>query len=531
VTYKKHQKRYPAALLAAIVDSADDVIISKTLDGTVTSWNRAAERTFGYNADEAIGGNIKLIVPTERHSEEDEILSRVGRGERVEHFRTIRRAKDGHRVDVSITVSPVRNRAGEIIGASNVARDISIQKKIESEREEALARAELAYRHAQEADRAKDEFLATLSHELRSPLNAIVNWASLLISGNLNGEKVRHAYAVILRNAQMQTQLVSDLLDVSRIISGKLCVDLEPVDVVIALQLAIDAVRPTAEAKGVQLQAVSNASVGMVMGDIDRLQQIFWNLITNGVKFTPKNGHVRVLAEKIDSDIVVTITDTGIGIAQDILPHIFERFRQGNSGSARPHGGLGLGLAIVRYLVEQHGGSVAACSAGEEQGSTFTLRFPIAAAKRFGRDDHRGEHDLPESLPPRLLSRLKHLRMLFVDDERDTRDLIAEIFSHSEAEVRLAASAAEALEILGTWLPDVLVADIGMPGEDGYAFLQKLRARSREQGGQVPAVALTAYARRDDRLRVLASGFQMYLPKPVQPIELLTVVANFAHRF
>ena len=529
MTPEKPCESQAAALLAAIVDSADDVIVSKDLEGTITSWNKAAERIFGYTAEEAVGRNIKLIIPTDLHSEEDEILARLRRGEKIDHFQTTRQAKDGRRVDISLTVSPIRDSAGNVTGASKVARDISLQKRMEREREEALARAEAAYRQVHEANRAKDEFLANLSHELRSPLTAIVSWATLLAGGGLSDEQAQRAYAAILRGAEMQTQLVNDLLDVSRIITGKIRLNLEALDLPYAVQSAVDAIQPTAEAKGVRLQVTIDSSAGTVIGDPDRLQQIFWNLLSNAIKFTSKNGRVQVLVERIDSHIEITVADSGIGIKLDLLPYIFDRFRQGESGPSRSYGGLGLGLAIVRYLVEQHGGTVKAHSAGDGRGSTFTVRLPVAPIKRsvqerdqaFARSDSLFDQPRPS---------LRQLRILLVDDEYGVREAVSTILSGAEAEVRLAESAAEALEILKQWRPDVLVSDIGMPGEDGYTLIRKLRARPLEEGGNIPAVALTAYARTEDRLRVLSSGYQMHVPKPVRPIELLTVIASIAHR-
>jgi len=271
-----------------------------------------------------------------------------------------------------------------------------------------------------------------------------------------------------------------------------------------------------------------DSSTGTVLGDSNRLQQIFWNLLSNAIKFTPKGGRVQVLMEKVDSHLEVSIVDTGIGISPEVLPHIFERFRQGDSRPPRSYLGLGLGLTIVRYLVELHGGNVTAVSQGEGKGSVFTVRLPVAPIKHSAQD--RVHVASSESLLHQSMPSLKRLRVLFVDDEPDIRASISEILHHAEAEFRLAGSAAEALEILKDWRPDVLVSDIGMPGEDGYALLQKLRTRLPEEGGQIPAVALTAYARTEDRLQVLSSGFQMHVPKPVQPIELVTVIASIARR-
>ena len=364
------------ARLAAIVDSSDDVIVSKTLDGVITSWNRAAERMFGWTAEEAIGRHITLIIPRERLPEEDEVLARIRRGDRVDHFETVRIAKDGGLVDVSITVSPIRDAAGRIVGASKIARDISDRKQAEEERTKLLMRAQEARAEAEAANRAKDDFLAMLSHELRTPINAILGWAQVLGSARHDASVVDRALETITRNAKQQAHLIEDLLDVSAIMGGRLQLNLRPVNLVTTLGVALETIRPNAEAKAIAIQVRFDPMVGMVRGDPERLQQVFWNLLSNAVKFTGREGRVDLTLEGTGSHVRVKLADTGIGIRPDVLPVIFERFRQADRSITRAHGGLGLGLAIVKQLVELHGGTVEAASPGEGRGATFTVTFP-----------------------------------------------------------------------------------------------------------------------------------------------------------
>ena len=371
-----------AARLAAIVSSSDDVIVSKTLDGTITSWNSAAERILGYTADEAIGQHIKLIIPPDRWAEEDEVLARIGRGEKVDHFETVRRAKDGRLLNISLTVSPIRDAQGSIVGASKVARDITDRLRAEEERTRLLASEKEARQLAEDASRLKDEFLAVVSHELRNPLNAITGWASLLRTGKLNNEQTARAVETILRNAQVQTQLIQDLLDVSAIVSGRLRLNVRPFQLSSVVEAAIEVMRPAAEAKSVRLQPLIDFTAGPVSGDPDRLQQVFWNLLSNAVKFTPNGGRVQIRLQGVDSHVEFVVTDTGKGIDAKLLPFVFDRFRQGDSSTTREHGGLGLGLAIVRHLVELHGGVVKAHSEGLGKGAEFIIHLPISTPDR-----------------------------------------------------------------------------------------------------------------------------------------------------
>jgi len=342
------------ALLAAIIESSDDAIVSKTVDGIITSWNRGAEKMFGYSAAEALGQHITFIIPPERHMEEVDVLARIRRGEKIDHFETVRQTKDGREVNISLTVSPIKDVKGRIIGASKVARDITEQKRAEVEREQSSARERAARRSAEEANRLKDDFLATVSHELRNPLNSIVMWAGLLSSGKANEQTIARAGEAIVRAAQTQDHIIGDLLDISRIVSGKLRIDVRPLQIREVLESAIETMRPAADAKQIRVEALLDPAADPMAGDADRLRQVFWNLLSNAVKFTPKGGSIQIRSNRIDSHIEISVSDTGIGIERELLPYVFDRFRQGDSGTNRQSSGLGLGLAIVRNLVELH---------------------------------------------------------------------------------------------------------------------------------------------------------------------------------
>jgi PAS domain S-box-containing protein len=515
--------------LASIIESSDDVIVSKTLEGVITSWNPAAERIFGYTAGEAIGQNIKLIIPHDRWAEEDDVLARIGRGERVDHFETVRRAKDGKLLNISLTVSPIKDQSGRIVGASKVARDITDRKRAEAELERLLASEKQSRGQAEEASRLKDEFLAVVSHELRSPLNAITGWASLLLMRQLD-DKTKHAIETILRNAQTQTQLVADLLDVSRIVTGQLRLNVRSFQIIPVIEAAIEVVRPAADAKSIRIETILDPSSGPVAGDPDRMQQIFWNLLSNAVKFTPKDGRIQVRLQLVNSHVEVVVSDTGKGVDPNLLPYIFERFRQGDGSTTREHGGLGLGLAIVRHLVELHGGVVNAYSEGQGRGTEFILQLPIMVSARTSQSGEQRVHPSVDGKLSGGVPALAGLRVLVVDDERDAREIISVILGEAGAEIATASGSREALDLVEQWKPDVLISDIGMPGESGYDLIRMVRALPADHGGQTPAIALTAYARTQDRLKILSTGFQMHVPKPIEPIELATVVASLAKR-
>ena len=822
------------ARLAAIVESADDAIISKTLDGTITSWNKGAERIFGYKPEEAIGQPVTMLFPEDHINEEPAILARIRAGQRVEHYETVRRHKDGSLLDISLTVSPIRAADGRIVGASKIARDITEQRRAlraldesstrlnlalaaarlgdwswdaatdmvtlsdtaahifnlppgepitwtalrgllheedgerarlaveESlaargdydieyrvanpdgsyrwvlargrgiygedgrvlgmlgvvqdmterkqteealrEQTEALAiinelgrtisaeldlhrmvqavtdaateltgarfgsffynvlneegasymlytlsgvpreafahfpmpratdlfgptfrgegtvliddvkqdprygknspyygmpeghlpvvsylavpvalrsgevlgglffgapevgvfnerhariveglaaqsaiamdnarlyesaqrarvEAERLYREAQESSRLKDEFLATVSHELRTPLTAILGWAHMLRTGQFDTAAAQRAFETVERNARAQAQLIDDLLDVSRIVTGKLRIDVRPVDPNNFIEAAIEAVRPAAEAKGVRLQKVLDTGAVSVSGDPVRLQQVIWNLLSNAIKFTPRGGRVQVRLERVNSHVEVAVSDTGAGISADFLPHVFDRFRQADQKTTRQHGGMGLGLAIVRHLVELHGGTVRAESPGEGHGSTFTVLLPVAAVYHVEEEGERVHPAARNTLPAfELFDRLDGMKILVVDDEPDTREMLKAGLGQCGAEVTAVGSAAEALESIEKSAPDLLISDIGMPDEDGYELMRRIRQLPAETGGRVPAIALTAYARVEDRMHALRAGYQMHVPKPVELAELAAVAASLVRR-
>ncbi|HEX5215528.1 MAG TPA: PAS domain S-box protein [Vicinamibacterales bacterium] len=679
--------------LAALVASSDDAIITKDLNSIITSWNAAAERMFGYTADEAVGRSVRMLIPAELQDEEDLVLAKIRAGEKIDHYETIRQAKDGTRLSISLTVSPIRDEFGTIIGASKIARDVTERVRLlASAREHAgnteklgevgavvastldreeilqkvtdiateLTRAQFGaffynvsdpesgdaymlytlsgasreafvdfprpratavftptfdgqapvrlddvtadprfdnsapyfgrptghlpvrsylavpvtgvagkvlgglffghrdagvfteqherlavglaswasvalensrlYGEAKTANRMKDEFLAVLSHELRTPLNAIVGYARLLHGGLLPPDKVARGLETLERNATWLTQIVEDVLDVSRIVSGKIRLDVQPVELPIIVDNAVATIQPAADAKGVRIQTMIDPNVGPVSGDPGRLQQVVWNLVSNAVKFTPKHGRIQVRLERANSHIEVVVSDTGIGIPADFIPYVFDRFRQADSRTTRKAGGLGLGLAIVRHIVEMHGGTVEVTSAGENKGATFRVCLPVMIV-HSERDTARREHprtERPEAL--RKLEDLAGLRVLAIDDEPDALMLLRVVLETAGAEVSTFRSSVAALDHLVDEKPDVLVVDIGMPEMDGFELITRIRTSPNPVLRDVPAAALTAFARSEDRTRALRSGFELHLAKPVDPAELVASVATLARR-
>ena len=677
-----------ARRLAAIVESSDDAILAKDLDGTVTAWNRAAERLFGYTAAEMIGRSVRLIIPEDRQEEEDAVLEKIRRGEKVQHFETVRQRKDGTLLPVTLSVSPILDDDGQVIGASKIARDITERKDAERARAELLAlaqqhaanleklnqvgaivtaaldrrtilqavadaatsivgaeaglflpnmnspeaeqadlghalsgtlheviaafphprttalfsrtfngeglvriddvrtdasaqglpvRAYLAvpvksragsvvgglflghsrpgfftesheqlvsgvaawaslalenarlYQGVQEASRLKDEFLATLSHELRTPLNAILGYARMARGGLLTGLKQQKAIETIERKARALTQIVEDILDVSRIVAGRLRLDIAPVDLGQVVQEATETVRPAADARGVAVETTIEPGLPLISGDVDRLRQVAWNLLANAVKFTNRGGSVRARIERRGSQVEFVVSDTGIGIPAAFLPHVFERFRQADAGIGRERGGLGLGLSIVQHLVELHGGTVHAESPGVNQGATFRVSFPI----RLGRAGQPGTGPAAlgaesASVASAGVTNLAGLRVLVVDDEDDALVLVQEILQMAHAEVLTADSGLSALPMLEAAKPDVLVTDLGMPLMTGFELLERIRRLADPRLRDIPALALTAYARSEDRGKALRAGFDRHLSKPVDPDQLVRVIADLA---
>jgi signal transduction histidine kinase len=409
--------------------------------------------------------------------------------------------------------------------ATELRLEVAERKQAEEERAQMLVREQSARAEAEDANRTKDEFLATLSHELRTPLTAILGWSHLLRMNKLREPDFAHALETIERNARSQSQLIDDLLDVSRIVTGKLQIELSSVDLSSVIEAAVESVHPALATKEIDLQTLVEPGF-RVRGDAHRLQQIFWNLFTNAIKFTPKGGRVRVTTERRDSEVWIKVTDTGIGISPEFLPYIFDRFRQADGSTTRAQGGLGLGLSIVRHLVELHQGKVEVSSEGAKLGSTFTVRLPIAVMMTRSRNGDKESSQLKDEellvKSPRILDGLK---ILVVDDDADTRDLVTTILTRCGSEVRCTESAAEALRAFQEFNPDLLVSDIGMPEVDGYGLIRKLRKLKSKRAKQIPALALTAYATDEDRILALSAGFQMHLPKPIEPENLVSSIA------
>jgi signal transduction histidine kinase/CheY-like chemotaxis protein len=443
--------------------------------------------------------------------------------------------KDGSRFWASVAITALRDGEGRLRGFAKLTRDLSHQKEAEAlvahgaEREHLLEAERAARIEAQRAARMKDEFLATLSHELRTPLNAILGWTQLLRMPQTRAQQdLGQALGIIERNARAQVQLIDDLLDLSRILSGQLRLDVQRIALIDVIRAALESAQPGADAKGVRIESILDARRGVVSGDPGRLQQIVWNLLSNAVKFTPRGGKIQVLLERVNSHVEVTVSDTGMGIPLSFLPHVFDRFSQQDSTASRRHGGLGLGLAISKQLVELHGGTIHAKSAGEGRGATFIVRLPIVLVA----DDDNGDRDaLPEHAhgDAPTLPDLRGAQILVVDDEADARELVRRVLRNQGARVTTASSAEEALSMLRVSRPDLVISDIGLPGTDGYQFMRTLRA---EEGSaqRLPALALTAFARADDRKRAMLAGYQAHLAKPFDTAELVLVAASLLQR-
>jgi PAS domain S-box-containing protein len=534
-----------AAVLHWMHDLAAQGIVTTDNELNVVEWNHWMETHTGKRASDVIGKNLLELFPelNERR------LDRHYRWALEGQVRVLSQALHGYliampavsgehgytKMQQAVRISPL-SHDGQIIGtltiiedvSERVAREAELQTQLE-DRSRLLASEKLARNEAERANRLKDEFLATISHEIRNPLNAILGWAHMMRLGKLTPANAERAVETIYRNAKSQAQLVADLLDVSRIISGKLRLDVRTVDLISIVNAAIDSIRPAAEAKTIRLQTMLDPAAGPISGDADRLQQIVWNLLTNAVKFTPKGGRIQVKVQRIDSHVEIVVSDSGVGISKEFLPYVFDRFRQADASTTRIHGGLGLGLSIVHQLVDLHGGNVTAYSEGEEKGATFTITLPFVGVISQKEADAEQQANA-ETLSFESLPSLEGLKILVVDDEADTRELIQEVLKECGSEVITSRSAAEALEALEEHKPDILISDLGMPDEDGYSLISKIRALPSERGGHIPAAALTAYARAEDRMRVLRSGFQFHLPKPVDSAELVTVVASLAGR-
>jgi PAS domain S-box-containing protein len=550
-----------------LLESAPDAMVLTDAAGRIALVNGQVDRLFGYRRDEIIGRPIEVLVPALRSSSTPGAPAATVAVPGTGSLQLEARRKDGTTFPADITLSPLDTKEGVLMMAAvrdaterkraeaaleeahrelelrvaertreltealeRLQTEVAERRKAEHERERMLAHAQAARLDAEAANRVKDEFVATLSHELRTPLNAIVGWSHLLKLGELDDEMTERAVEAIHRNAMAQTQLVSDILDVSRIITGRLRLAVRPAELLPALEAALASVAAAAAARKIELSTDIDEGCGWVMGDPDRLQQVFWNLLSNAIKFTPAGGRVEVGVRRVAHECEVVVRDDGAGIRAEFLPHVFDRFRQADSSSTRVHGGLGLGLAIVRHLIELHGGSVQAHSDGPGAGAAFTLRLP---ALEQGAEVPASRPVAAEAAPAEAGGAGPDLRgvyVLVVDDEADARDLLSTILAGQGAEVAVAASADEAVSSIRVRRPDVLLSDIQMPDQDGYALMRRVRALADMRGARIPAAALTAHALPEDRVHALLAGYQAHLPKPAQPAEIIATVASLAGR-
>ena len=509
-------------------------------NGRVSTWNSGAERIKGYTAGEIIGQHFSIFYPEDARQSgwpEHELQVAAETGKFIDTGWRLR--KDGTTFWANVTITALRDDTGQLLGYAKLTRDLTEAKRVEAmetvnqQREELLDAERNARMSAQRATRLKDEFLATLSHELRTPLSAILGWTQVLLKGETSKgpEEHKRAMEVIDRNARAQVKLIDDLLDLSRVMTGKLRLDLHQVSFAGIVEAAVDSARPSADVKGIRLTAIlGSSSQDIVSADSARLQQVVWNLLTNAIKFTPKGGQVQVLLQRVNSHLELSVSDTGIGIPANYLPHVFDRFSQKDSSTTRAFGGLGLGLAICKQLVELHGGIIRAASQGEGRGATFSVQLPLSIVHLNDQSATR-IHPTAETQPGEMVSlpRLEGVHVFAVDDEPDARDLLRTVLEDQGAVVTSFASAEDALAVLNTTRPTVLVCDIGMPKMDGYQLIRTLRAaESRRE--RIPALALTAFARAEDRKRSLVAGYQAHLAKPFDVGELILVVADLVKR-
>jgi PAS domain S-box-containing protein len=525
---REDQQKKSEERVRILVDAMPLCVWATGTNGQVYYCNEVWTSYSGLDAERSGYFGIQAAHPDDVERVRQSILAAFASGSLLETEVRLKRADGQHRWHLLRAV-PERDRSGVVTGWIATATDIEEHKRGEEARIKLLAQEKEAREEAQAANRMKDEFLATVSHELRTPLTAILGWARIIRSGKLDAARFMRGLDVIERNGRAQAAIIDDILDVSRIITGKLRLELDAIDLSAVVHAAMDTVRPAADAKEIRIEWKSGLPNKRYSGDADRLQQIVWNLLSNAIKFTPKGGRVEVRTEQIDSHVEIRVTDTGQGIPNDFLAHVFDRFRQADGTSTRRHGGLGLGLAIVRHLVELHGGTVHVESPGEGQGSTFIVRLPVRAVQV----PTRAQHEAFATPTPAFAfnqQALSGLLILAVDDEADARELIATVLEHAGARAITVATAEEAIESLARDHPDVLLSDIGMPGSDGYSLMRRVRDLPQERGGKIPAAALTAYSRVEDARRALEAGFQSHVSKPVEPDVLVAQVAALAGR-
>ncbi|PYN96797.1 MAG: hybrid sensor histidine kinase/response regulator [Candidatus Rokuibacteriota bacterium] len=510
------------AYAESLIKNAPDPVFVSDLHGKILQANDAVYSLLGFRTAEVVEQSLSRFISVDETREFMAALREVVARGVTRNARLTPRSASGEVIPTTLNASALRDPDGTVIGAIGILRDMRAYEMVVRELEE-------SGRKLDDANRAKDEFLATLSHELRTPLSSILGWVRLLRSGTLDPAGARRGLEVIERNTRTLAQLIEDLLDVSRIITGKLRLEVRPINLASVIVAAMEAVQTAADAKGIRLEASLDPSMGPITADPDRLQQVVWNLLTNAIKFTTTSGRVDVRLEPADSLARITVSDTGKGIRSELLPFVFDRFRQGETSVSRRHGGLGLGLAIVRHIIELHGGIVRAESPGDGRGATFTVELPLIATS-IGTVEAVAARRTFDSEPIVRPAALRGLRVLVVDDEADARELMRMILRSSGADVMAAGSADEAFEQVEQWHPDILVSDIGLPGDDGYALIQRLRSREAERGGSIPALALTAYARAEDKARALAAGFQVHLAKPLEPAEFVAAIANLVKK-
>jgi PAS domain S-box-containing protein len=509
--------------LQLFVDNVKDYAIFMTDPaGTIVSWNEGVARLLGHTEEEFLGRPFSIIFPpedVERSAHQAELSAAAATGRAEDERWHVRR--DGTRFWAMGVVTVLRDDQGRLRGFAKIMRDITERKLADEERAQLLVREQRSAREAEIASRARDQFLATLSHELRTPLNAIVGWTKLLQSRPRDADLIDRGLATIARNARIQTALIDDLLELRRTLAGDMTLSLRPVDVRRVVEAVVDSMSPEASAQSLTVETRWEAQAISVAGDPDRLEQIVSNLLSNAIKFTPPGGSVVVTLTHDDGFAILTVSDTGVGIDREFLPHVFEPFRQADSTTRRLHGGLGLGLAITQALVERHGGTLAADSEGRDCGTVFTVRLPLA-------DPRMPEATLAmEDVPSVSLS---GLRVLVIDDDAGTRDVVVTALELAGATVQIVSAAVLGLIAVSEARPDVIVCDVGLPQEDGFDFITKVRALTDERGGQTPAIALMANSQAEDRLRTLTSGFQLHLAKPVDLTGLVSAVASLCGR-
>jgi PAS domain S-box-containing protein len=535
----KEALRETADRLRAVFDQAAVGMAIAELDGRITEVNDRFLRILGYDRSDVSRLTVEgLISPEDRPAAQTRMRELVA-GEQSDFAveqQLVR--KDGSLVWGRTSVNVLRDADGEANRFVGIIEDIGEQKAAEEalqkaaeERKQLLESERFARAEAERASAMKDEFLATLSHELRTPLSAILGWSQVLRFKTMSEAELRQGLETIERNARMQTQLIEDLLDMSRITSGKLRLEIQSVDVSATIDAAIETVKPAADAKGIPIQKLLDPDAGPISGDPARLQQIVWNLLSNAIKFTPRDGKIQVVLQRLNSNVEISVVDTGIGIKPEFIPYVFDRFRQADASTTRMFGGLGLGLSIVKHLAELHGGSVSVTSGGEGEGSTFTVRLPCVAVRRQSpagdrvhpRGSGSGTADFHHS-------DLSGIKILIVDDAADARDLITRVLRECGAETLTASNGEEALRCVENERPQLLVSDIGMPDLDGYQLLRKVRELGPDRGGSIPAIALTAFARSEDRTRALRAGFLVHVSKPIETAELVATVASVVGR-